>query len=326
MILITGGAGFLGSQLALSLSDSKRASLAICDPALDHRPEILDGCDVVESVCPKSLTAFIQDYGTSLEAVFHLGAISSTSETDLSLLVDNNIRLTAELFEACGKNDIAFFYASSAAVYGDGSNGFIDDDRLSSIADLKPLNPYGWSKAMADLLVATFAATNSAIPTTWAGLRFFNVFGPGEKHKGEMQSPVPKFYEQIKKSGKVQLFRSTQNAIGDGEQSRDFVWVKDCVEVMRWLLDGPRVSGIINVGSGEANSFAELAESVCAAMGVEPSIEWVPTPQNIAKGYQAFTQADTRKLRDAGCELEFTPFKKAIALYVDELKANPPRA
>ena len=321
MILITGGAGFLGCHLARALAQTNRADLAVCDPALDQRPGILDGCPIRENVSTEELGEFIQDNKKSLEAVFHLGAISSTIEQDLRLLVDSNIRLTGELFDLCGRGGIPFYYASSAAVYGDGSQGFVDDDALASLAGLKPLNPYGWSKAMADLLVATQAAAGNPAPPSWAGLRFFNAYGPGEEHKGEMRSPVAKFHEQILETGRARLFRSSNPDIKDGEQARDFVWVGDCIKVMVWLLDaGPR-SGVFNVGTGQARTFSELANAVFSAMEVEPDIEWIPTPKNLEGQYQFHTRAEMGKLRKAGYSGEVTALEKGVGLYVAALEA-----
>ncbi|RMH14477.1 MAG: ADP-glyceromanno-heptose 6-epimerase, partial [Gemmatimonadetes bacterium] len=257
-----------------------------------------------------------------VEAIVHMGAVSSTTETDADLIAATNVRLPLALWEWCAREGVRFIYASSAATYGDGSQGFDDDPDPGSLARLRPLNPYGWSKQLFDRMVARRVAEGRPAPPQWAGLKFFNVYGPNEYHKGSMRSVALQAFEQIRERGAVTLFRSHHPDYVDGGQLRDFVWVGDCVEVVAWLLGHPGVSGLFNVGTGRARSFLDLAHAVFAALGREPRIEWVDTPAEIRERYQYFTEARMERLRAAGYDAPFTGLEEGVVAYVRDYLAT----
>jgi len=248
--------------------------------------------------------------------VVHLGAISSTTATDGDALIETNFRLSLRLLEWCASTRTPFIYASSAATYGDGSQGFADDYSPAALKRLKPMNLYGWSKHLFDQAVIERAARKEKLPPQWAGLKFFNVFGPNEYHKGEMMSLVAKRFDEARSGKPVRLFKSHRAGVADGEQKRDFIYVDDAVAVVRWLLDTPRVSGIFNVGTGEPRSFRDLITAMFAALGREPAIEYVDMPLSIRDSYQYFTQAETGNLRRAGYNAHFTTLEEAVRRYV----------
>jgi ADP-L-glycero-D-manno-heptose 6-epimerase len=229
------------------------------------------------------------------------------------------------LWEWCTARRVPLIYASSAAVYGDGSEGFADGEDIAAMARLRPLNAYGWSKLLTDRRIAALVAAGAPRPPQWAGLRFFNVYGPNEYHKAGQRSLVPQLHAQILAEGTARLFRSHRPDYADGGQLRDFVWVDDVVAVMLWLLDHPEVSGILNVGSGRARSFADLARAVFAALGRPERIAFVDMPEALRAKYQYHTQADLGRLRAAGCPLQPTPLDEGVRRYVqDHLDADDP--
>ena len=251
-----------------------------------------------------------------LEAVVHLGANSSTTAIDGDAVMETNFRLSLRLFEWCAATRTPFIYASSAATFGDGDAGFSDAYTLDALKKLKPMNLYGWSKHMFDLAVIERAARKEPVPPQWAGLKFFNVFGANEYHKGEMMSLVAKRFDDAKAGKTVRLFKSHRSGIVDGEQKRDFIYVEDAVAVVRWLLATPQVSGIFNVGTGKARSFGDLIAALFAALDRPPAIEYIDMPAEIRGSYQYFTQAETGNLRRAGYNAAFTPLEDAVRHYV----------
>jgi ADP-L-glycero-D-manno-heptose 6-epimerase len=232
------------------------------------------------------------------------------------LLIETNVRLSLRLFDWCAAARTPFIYASSAATYGDGGAGFSDDWSSGALKALKPLNLYGWSKHMFDLAVVERVARKDKLPPQWAGLKFFNVFGPNEYHKGEMMSLVAKRFADAKAGEPIRLFKSHRASIGDGEQKRDFIYVDDAVAVVRWLMETPSVSGIFNVGTGKARSFRDLMTAMLRALGREPKIEYIDMPAAIRDSYQYFTQADTANLRRAGFNADFTTLEDGVKQYV----------
>ena len=244
-----------------------------------------------------------------LETVFHLGACSSTTEQDADYLLDNNYRYTRELCEWCLSNDARLIYASSAATYGDGALGYSDEDELTP--GYQPLNMYGFSKHLFDLW-----ALRSGHFDRIVGLKYFNVFGPHEDHKGDMRSVVHKAYSQILSSGTVELFKSYRQDYRNGEQRRDFIYVKDAVDVSLFFHDHQEVSGLFNCGSGQAQTWKDLITALFTAMGREPNIKFVEMPDILRSRYQYFTQADGRKLRSAGYDRPFMPLEAAVEHYV----------
>jgi ADP-L-glycero-D-manno-heptose 6-epimerase len=254
--------------------------------------------------------------GRKLEAVIHLGAISDTTATDGDQVIESNFRLSLRLLEWCTAARTPFIYASSAATYGGGAQGFGDDGSPPALRRLRPLNLYGWSKHLFDLAVAERAARGASLPPQWAGLKFFNVFGPNEYHKGEMMSLLAKRFDDAKSGRPIRLFKSHRDGIADGEQRRDFIYVDDAVAVMHWLMERPAVSGLFNVGTGRARSFRDLVLAMFAALGTAPNIEYIEMPSAIRDRYQYFTQGDMESLRRAGYGAAFTPLEDAVGRYV----------
>src|SRR5271167_765215 len=315
MLLVTGGAGFIGSNVVASLNEAGRADIAVNDVlGSGGKWRNLAGRQLAEFVPPADLLRWLD--GRKLEAVLHMGAISSTTATDVDLLMENNFRLSLRLFEWCAATRTPFIYASSAATYGDGGAGFSDDWSLAALKRLKPMNLYGWSKHLFDLALVERVARKDRLPPQWAGLKFFNVFGPNEYHKGEMMSLVAKHFDEAKAETPIRLFKSHRAGIADGEQKRDFIYVDDAVAVVRWLLATPAVSGIFNVGTGQARSFRDLVTATFAALGREPKIEYIDMPASIRDAYQYFTQAETANLRRAGFTADFASVEEGVKRYV----------
>ena len=311
MLLVTGGAGFIGSNLVAALNAAGRSDVVVCD-MLGHEGKWhnLAKRELADIVPPSELMGWLQ--GRHLDAVFHLGAISETTATDGDLVIETNFRLSSRLLDWCTANPTPFIYASSASTYGNGEQGFRDDQSLAALRQLRPMNLYGWSKHLFDLVVAERAAGGKPLPPQWAGLKFFNVFGPNEYHKGDMMSLVAKNYRKVAAGETIRLFKSHRPDYRDGEQRRDFVYVKDCVAAMLWLWRQGRDSGIYNIGTGEARSFLDLMNALGAACGRAPAIEFVDIPPEIRPNYQYFTEAKLTRLRQAGYNAPFTPLEAAV--------------
>lgn len=301
-VLITGGAGFIGSHVVHALTDAGFRVVISDFLRAGQKWRNIASAQLHDVIRPDALPHWLERHRGKLGTIVHMAAISSTTETDVDKFVASNIRLTLDLWEWCAANATRFIYASSAATYGDGGAGFRDDESPAALARLRPLNAYGWSKHFVDRRVAEDAARGRPRPPQWAGLKFFNVYGPNETHKGEMQSVVCKIYPVVEAGGTVTLFRSHDARYRDGGQLRDFVYVKDCVATIAWLLQNPQVSGLFNVGTGVARSFLDLVHSVGAAVGRSPEVRFVDTPAALRGKYQYFTQADIAKLRAAGFE------------------------
>jgi len=251
-----------------------------------------------------------------------LGAAPAPPERAGDRLVSQNIRLTLDLWDWCAAHAAPFIYASSAATYGDGLEGFDDDGAPAALARLKPLNAYGWSKHMIDRRIAADVAEGRPAPPAWAGLKFFNVYGPGEAHKGPMRSVALQLYETLSAGGEVRLFRSHRPDYADGGQLRDFVYVADCAAVVLWMLEQPRLAGLYNMGAGRARSFLDLAHAVFKALGREPEVTFVDTPEAIRDGYQYFTEARMDRLGAAGFSQPFHSLEDGVAAYVAWLKGQ----
>ncbi len=313
MILVTGGAGFIGSILQAELF-ARGHETVIADwlgaqgkwrNIAQHPPGRI--------VAPDDLEDFL-DSNPPIEAVVHMGAISETLATDGDLVWRTNVELSSKLWSFCAQHGARFIYASSAATYGDGQAGFDDDPAL--LPSLQPMNLYGWSKHVFDLRVMDMLRRGARRPPQWAGLKFFNVYGPNEYHKGSMISVVKVKHDEIAAGLPATLFRSTRPDIGDGGQSRDFIWVEDVVEVVLWLLDTPAVSGLFNVGTGVARSYLDLAHAVADAAGVARSAEFIDMPEALRPQYQSFTCARIERLRAAGYQKEFTSLEDGVGRYV----------
>lgn len=322
MILVTGGAGFIGSVAAAKL-EAAGYDIAICDRLRDgDKWKNVAKRDLVDIIAPDELFDVLAGNPDAFRAVVHMGAISSTTETDADLIIQTNFRLSMGLWQWCAETDTPFIFASSAATYGDGSQGFKDDGEREALSQLRPLNPYGWSKLLFDRRVAAMIEEGEPTPPQWAGLRFFNVYGPNEYHKESMQSVVSHIFPRAREGATARLFESHHPDYEDGGQLRDFVWVGDCVDMIHWLIENDDVSGLFNCGTGQARSFRELAEAVFRALGKQPDIEYVPTPEHIRDKYQYYTQADMTKIREMGFDQSPTSLEDGITTYVRDYLAT----
>lgn len=316
MIVVTGGAGFIGSNLVAALAGRGEEAVVVDRLRSGDKWRNLAKHELADLVHPDRLLPWLRTRGSAVTAVLHMGAISSTTEADADLIAETNIRLTMDLWEWCTGAAVPLIYASSAATYGDGSQGFDDDGSPEALGSLRPLNPYGWSKLVVDRRVSRLAGRGAPHPPQWVGLRFFNVYGPNEYHKGPMRSVVEQAFRRASAGEPVRLFRSHHPDYPDGGQLRDFVYVEDCVSWILWLLDHPEVSGLFNCGTGKARSFLDLAHAVFMAMDLAPRIEWVDTPESIRARYQYFTQARMERARAAGYEAPFRSLEEGVTEYV----------
>jgi ADP-L-glycero-D-manno-heptose 6-epimerase len=330
MYLVTGGAGFIGSNLVSALC-ARGAEVLVVDRLREGMPGREKWRNIAKSpiagiLPPEELEDFWAE-ADEIEAVLHMGAISATTATDGDLVAATNFTLPLWLWAACAERGVPFIYASSAATYGDGALGFEDDMSPEALAALRPLNLYGWSKLAFDRRVADMLARGVPAPPQWAGLRFFNVYGPNEYHKGRMASVVFHKFQEALRGEPAKLFRSDRAGIADGEQMRDFVHVDDCVAVMLWLLDNPEASGIFNVGSGRARSFLDLVRAMYRAMGQPERIEFVDMPPDLRGKYQYFTEAPIARLREAGFDGQMTSLEDGVGRYVRDflMQADPHR-
>jgi len=315
LILVTGGTGFIGSNIVAALV-ARGDRVAVCDRHLDDgRASHIAGLAVEQWVAAEDVVAWLAGR-VDVTAVVHMGAISATTETDVDLVLRTNVWLSLELWDLCAARGIPFIYASSAQVYGDGALGFADDESQQAMARLRTITPYGASKLLFDRLVIRERDAGRPLPPQWAGLRFFNVYGPHEGHKGGMMSVIAKTYPALAAGEPIRLFRSERADYPDGGQKRDFVHVADCADVVLWLLDNPGVSGIFNLGSGQARTWLDLAHAMFAAMGRQPRVEFVDMPTELRGRYQYFTQADMTRLRRAGYTRSFTGLEEGVAAYV----------
>jgi ADP-L-glycero-D-manno-heptose 6-epimerase len=317
MLLVTGGAGFIGSNIVAALNEAGQADIVIDDVlGADGKWRNLAKRQLADIIPPAELIRWIG--GRKLDAVIHLGAISDTTATDGDLVIETNFRLSLKLLDWCTTTRTPFLYASSAATYGDGAAGFGDEWSAAALRRLRPMNLYGWSKHLFDLALVDRFERGENLPPQWAGLKFFNVFGPNEYHKGAMASVLSRVFDDAKAGRPVRLFKSHRDGIADGDQKRDFIYVDDAVAVVRWLLDSPSVCGLFNVGTGKARSFRELIEAMFAALGQRPQIEYVDMPPTIRNTYQYFTQAEMASLLRAGYNAGFTPLEQAVERYVKD--------
>ena len=314
MIIVTGAAGFIGYRVAKALSAKKIPVIAVdellfFETRAEHQDLSVELKVSPDAILDDSFYSDLASQGTPVTGIFHLGASSDTTEMRLDYLKRVNVDYSKRLWEICTQLRIPFLYASSAATYGAGEQGYQDDE--SSMHLLKPLNPYGDSKLQFDLFALEQDRIGSA-PPAWSGFKFFNVYGFGERHKGRQSSVVLQGFDQVKAHGKLKLFKSHRPGIADGEQMRDFVFVDDVVKVLIWAYDKPLVRGIYNLGSGKARSFHDLAKATFAAMGVAPMIEFIDTPIEIRDRYQYFTEATMGKLRHAGYAEEFVSLEQGV--------------
>lgn len=312
MIIVTGGAGFIGSCMVRTLNDHGYSDIVIVDNiATTDKWMNIRNKKYIKYVNKSDFLAELPYY-ENVEAIIHMGAQSSTTEKDFDYLWNNNFEYTKKLWNYCAEKQSSFIYASSAATYGDGLNGF--DDK-ADIDKLMPLNGYGYSKQLFDLWIKHQAVQ---FPKQYVGFKFFNVYGPNEYFKGTMASMIYHGFRQIKENGKVRLFKSCNPKYGDGGQLRDFVYVKDVCDVIYWMIEHPEVNGLFNLGTGRAQSFNELAEATFSALCLETNIEYIDMPEHLKAKYQYYTKAEMDKLREVGYTKQFRNLKEGTRDYVME--------
>jgi ADP-L-glycero-D-manno-heptose 6-epimerase len=322
---VTGGAGFIGSNIVAKLAEDHSLDVVVCDRLREAdlgKWRNIAKHPIGDFVAPEHMFDWLEKRWRDVELVVHMAAVSSTTEPDADKIVHSNFTLSRDLFRWCADRQRRLVYASSAATYGDGGQGFDDDNSFEALAALRPLNTYGWSKAMFDIFAARQAARDYA-PPQWVGLKFFNVYGPNEEHKHAMKSVASQIWPKVREGHTVQLFKSYRPDVADGAQKRDFVYVRDCADVVDWLVKTPEVNGIFNLGSGEARSFEEMARAVFAAAGQEAAIDYTPMPPAIREKYQYFTEARMDRLRAAGYAAPFTRLEEGIADYVGAYLSQP---
>lgn len=318
MIVVTGGAGFIGSNIVSRLCAEDRWDVVVCDRLEDAnlgKWRNIAKSTIVDFWQPEELFLQLDRHVERVSAIVHMGAISSTTELDADLILRTNFGLSRDLWDWCAQQETRLIYASSAATYGDGNEGFEDDDTLDAISGLQPLNAYGYSKKLFDQYAVREASRGHA-PRQWAGLKFFNVYGPNEGHKGTMKSVVAQIWPKVAAGETVSLFRSHHPDYADGGQLRDFVFVDDVVDIIDWLLCTPGVSGIFNAGSGQARSFLDLANATFVAAGRNPSVQYIDMPEVIRDRYQYFTEAKMDRIRAAGFGGQATPLEEGVRRYV----------
>jgi ADP-L-glycero-D-manno-heptose 6-epimerase len=325
IVFVTGGAGFIGSNIAAKLAEDRGLDVVVCDRL--HEAELGKWRNIAKHpigdfVAPDDMFDWLEKRWRDVEMVIHMGAISSTTEPDADKIIHSNFTLSRDLFRWCADRQRRLIYASSAATYGSGEHGFDDDNDYEALARLRPLNTYGWSKALFDLFAKRQAQRDYA-PPQWVGLKFFNVYGPNEDHKHSMKSVAAQIWPHVKAGQTVQLFKSYRPDVPDGGQKRDFVYVRDAADVTRWLLDNPEVSGIFNLGSGTARTFEDVARNVFEAAGKTPQIEYTPMPPAIRDKYQYFTEARMNRLFAAGYPAQMTPLEAGIGDYVGTYLSQP---
>ncbi len=313
MIVVTGAVGFIGSCLIKKLNDEGHSGIIAVDEfSHEAKNRNLEGKQIAERIHRNDFPGWLWEKHDQVDAIFHIGARTDTTEKDWDIFQELNLDYSKALWELCAQHGIPFIYASSAATYGLGELGYEDDHEV--VSRLHPLNPYGDSKNLFD----QWALQQEQQPPQWYGLKFFNVYGPNEYHKGRMASVIFHTARQIKATGGMKLFRSHRPDYADGQQSRDFVYIKDVIEVINWLWQHRPANGLYNLGTGQARSFQDLAENTFRAMGLQPNIQYVDTPEDIRDTYQYFTQANMAKLREAGYEAPFYSLEAGIEDYVRE--------
>tara|TARA_Y100001970_G_scaffold84608_1_gene106744 strand:+ start:519 stop:1487 length:969 start_codon:yes stop_codon:yes gene_type:complete len=311
MILVTGAAGFIGSNIVSSLNKKGFHNIIICD-WLDHisKRNNLNKLIYDNIISPENIFKYLNK-NDNIELVIHMGANSSTTETNFRLIYNFNTRFSRNLWKWCTQNKVRFIYASSAATYGDGSKGFDDSENKT----YQPLNVYGLSKYLFDRY-AIKQAKKYLCPPQWVGLKFFNVYGPNEYHKGSMQSVIKHSLDQYNKTGIVKLFKSYNDKFKNGQQTRDFIYVDDCVSLINWFLENKNISGIFNCGTGIERSFEDLVTSMFKAINVPPKIKYIEMPENIKHQYQYYTRANMKKVIDKGYKIKALTLEEGVYDYV----------
>ncbi|MDO8798730.1 ADP-glyceromanno-heptose 6-epimerase [Phenylobacterium sp.] len=321
---VTGGAGFIGSNIVAKLTEDPSLDVVVCDwlqEAELGKWRNIAKHPIGDFVAPEAMFEWLEKRWRDIEIVVHMGAISSTTEPDADKIIHANFTLSRDLFRWCADRQRRFIYASSAATYGD-TTDFDDKDDLAWLAALRPLNTYGWSKALFDLFAARQAARDYA-PPQWVGLKFFNVYGPNEEHKHSMKSVASQIWPKVAGGQAVQLFKSYREGVADGGQTRDFVYVRDVADVVAWLASAEQVNGVYNLGSGKARTFEDMAKAVFTAAGRPAQIEYTPMPPAIRDKYQYFTEARMDRLKAAGFNQPMTSLEDGITDYIQSYLSQP---
>lgn len=312
-IIVTGGAGFIGSCIIRTLNDLGMEDIIVVDNiGTTEKWMNLRNKKYLEYINRDDFLDRLPEFG-GVSHVIHMGACSSTTERDFDFLNQNNLNFTKRMWEFCTKNKTSFIYASSAATYGDGSNGFDDEKDIDA---LMPLNAYGYSKQLFDLWAKKEINNKADLPRQYVGLKFFNVYGPNEYFKNSMASVIMHTYDTIKKTGRMGLFKSYKDGYEDGKQLRDFIYVKDICDVIVYMMHNEHINGLFNLGTGKARSFWDLATATFNAMDIEPQIDFVEMPEELREKYQYFTEASMNKLCKAGYNKEFYTLEDGCADYV----------
>ena len=321
MLIITGGAGFIGSNLIYELNRIKEKNIIICDVLNSKlKKNYLKKLSYKKIVPPIKIFNFLEKNKEKIRYIFHLGAISATTSSNFSKLIKNNLEFPIKILKFCNLNKIDLIYASSASTYGNGKNGFNDNDNLHYLNKLKPLNFYVKIKNLFDLNVSKKIKKKSELSIQCVGLKFFNVYGKNEKHKKKQMSIISSLSSIIKKKGKVKLFKSHNKNFKDGEQKRDFIHVSDCINVILWFYKKNRISGLFNVGTGDARTFIDVTKILYKELKIKENISFIDTPKNIRKHYQYYTKANITKLRKYGYKKKFQNIEDGIKLFIKENK------
>ncbi len=323
-IVVTGGGGFIGSNLVAELAKRGTHNIVVCDKfGTDDKWRNLKGHRVWEIIPPAILFPWLEEHRDSVDAVFHIGAMASTTERNIDLILEHNLAFSIALWRWCNRHETRFIYTSSSATYGDGAEGFDDDISMGYLQKLHPLSGYGWSKHLFDMHVATEIQNGNVRVPQWAALKLFNAYGPNEYHKESQASVISQIAPQAALGAAVKLFRSYNPKYPDGGQMRDVIYVKDCVDVLLWMLDNPKVQGMFNLGSGKARSYNDMASALFAALGKKPNIHYIDMPDALIQKYQYFTEAKMDRLRAAGYTKAFTSIEDGIKDYVQNYLVKP---
>lgn len=317
MIIVTGGAGFIGSVICEALQNNNFEDIVVVDwLGCEDKWKNIAKRELHSIVSPEEIDEFINKHVDEIDAIVHMGAISTTTEKDVDLINKSNFELTSRLWEWCTLHNKRFIYASSAATYGSGEQGFVDRDDIEYLNNLRPLNPYGWSKAVFDRKVKRIILNGGKTPRQYVGLKFFNVYGPNEYHKGGQKSVIAHIFPDVKAGKPAKLFKSYNPKYPDGGQLRDFVWVGDVADIVLWFLNHPEENGLFNVGTGKARSFEDLANATFKALSLTPQIEYIEMPKELRGKYQYYTQADMKKLYSIGYSKPMTSLEEGVRQYV----------
>lgn len=325
-IVITGGAGFVGSNIVAALAATGKYDLVVSDRfGSTNKWRNIRNHQLWDVISPEALPAWLTENTHDIEAILHMGGISSTTEKDIDLILRENLSYSMALWKWCNQHEVRFIYASSSTTYGDGENGFDDDASLDYLKKLHPLSGAGWSKSLLDIHIATAVARGEVKTPQWVGLKLFNSYGPNEYHKESQRSVICQMVPQAKVGASVRLFKSYDDKYADGGQMRDMVYVKDIADVVSWTLENPNVSGLFNLGSGKARSFNDMANAVYQSLGSPAKIQYIDMPDELRPNYQYFTEAKMDRLRAAGYSKPFTSLEDGVKDYVQNylVKSDP---